>query len=179
MRINEIAQLLLSDIAVIEGITCFNVTDEPDPSNDDDWPDGMPMAERKSLKTDAAKRVVPIHPSLLDLGLLSYVETLRRAGHTRLFPDLSPEGRDGPGQAASKQFGRYLDRIKLTDKQLVFHSFRHGVVSRLRRMDIPRELRKLVVGHSAVGDTHDSYGDIESDYSWVFRPIVTARSGRS
>ena len=121
------------------------------------------MAERKSLKTNAAKRVAPIHSSLKDLGLLSYAEMLRHAGHARLFPDLSAEGRDGPGQAASKQFGRYLDRIKLTDKQPVFHSFRHGVVSRHRRMDIPRELRKLIVGYSAVDDTHDGYGDVESD----------------
>jgi len=165
MRINEISQLLISDLVVIGGITCFNVTDEPDPSNDDDWPEGMLVAERKSLKTNAAKRLVPIHPALLDLGLSSYVEMLRHAGHSRLLPDLSADGRDGPGQAASKQFGRYLDRINLKDTQLVFHSFRHGVVSRLRRMDVPRELRKLLVGHSTVEDTHDSYGLVEHDYS--------------
>jgi integrase len=165
MRINEIAQLLLSDITVIDGVTCFNVTDELDPADDDDWPEDMPVAERKSLKSDAAKRQVPIHPELLDLGLLSYAQALREVGHKRLFPELSAEGRDGPGQAASKHFGRYLDQIKLKDKQLVFHSFRHGVISRLRRIDIPKELRKLVVGHSAVDDTHDGYGDVESDYS--------------
>ncbi len=165
MRINEIAQLTLSDIAIIDGIQCFNVTDEPDPTDDDDWPEGMPVAERKSLKTDAAKRIVPIHPKVLELGLLDYVQTLRKAGHKRLFPELSPDLRDGPGQAASKQFGRYLDKINLKDEQLVFHSFRHGVVSRLRRKDIPRELRKLVVGHSAVEDTHDGYGEVERDYS--------------
>lgn len=58
-----------------------------------------------------------------------------------------------------------MNRIKLTDKRLVFHSFRHGTVSRLRQVDIPRELRKRLVGPSAVEDTHDSYGLVEQDYS--------------
>jgi hypothetical protein len=100
------------------------------------------------------------------LGLLTYAHTLRHAGQTRLFPDLATENHDGPGQPASKQFGRYLNRLNLTDKRLVFHSFRHGAVEHLRRhTDLPRELRKLVVGHSPSEDTHDSYGTIEKSYS--------------
>lgn len=163
MRINEIAQLLLSDLTVIDGINCFNVTDEPDPHDEDDKQE---IARRKSIKTEAGKRVVPIHPKLIELGLLSYAQTLRQAGHIRLFPDLATENRDGPGQPASKQFGRYLNRLKLTDRRLVFHSFRHGAVEHLRRhTDLPRELRKLVVGHSPYEDTHDSYGTVEASYS--------------
>lgn len=163
MRINEIAQLLLSDLTVIDGIDCFNVTDEPDPNDEEDKQE---IARRKSVKTEAGKRVVPIHPKLIELGLLSYAHTLRHAGHTRLFPDLATENRDGPGQPASKQFGRYLNRLKLTDRRLVFHSFRHGAVENLRRhTDLPRELRKIVVGHSPYEDTHDSYGTIEKTYT--------------
>jgi integrase len=163
MRINEIAQLWLSDLTVIDGIDCFNVTDEPDPNDEDDKQE---LARRKSVKTEAGKRVVPIHPKLIELGLLSYAHTLRQAGHIRLFPDLVTENRDGPGQPASKQFGRYLNRLKLTDRRLVFHSFRHGAVEHLRRhTDLPRELRKLVVGHSPYEDTHDGYGSVEKSYS--------------
>jgi integrase len=163
MRINEIAQLLLSDLTVIDGIECFNVTDEPDPNDEDDKQE---LARRKSVKTEAGKRVVPIHPKLIELGLLSYAQTLRQAGHTRLFPDLATDNRDGPGQPASKQFGRYLNRLKLTDRRLVFHSFRHGAVEHLRgHTDLPRELRKLVVGHSPYEDTHDGYGNVEKSYS--------------
>jgi integrase len=163
MRINEIAQLSLSDLAVIDGINCFNVTDEPDPNDEDDQQE---LARRKTLKTEAAKRIVRMHPKLIELGLLAYADTLRRAGHTRLFPDLATDNRDGPGQPAFKQFGRYLNRIGLSDKRLVFHSFRHGVVEKLRpHTEIPKELRKLVVGHSPIEETHDNYGTIEKSYS--------------
>jgi integrase len=163
MRINEIAQLLLADLTVIDGIHCFNVTDEPDPNDEEDKKE---IALRKSVKTEAGKRVVPIHPKLIELGLLTYAETLQQAGHARLFPDLATDNRDGPGQPASKQFGRYLDRLKLTDRRLVFHSFRHGAVEHLRRhKDLPRELRQLVVGHSPYEDTHDTYGTVEKSYS--------------
>jgi integrase len=159
MRINEIAQLLLSDLIVRDGIRCFNVTDAPDPEEERDL-----LGRAKSLKTDAAKRVVPVHTQLVELGLFDYADILRAAGHIRLFPDLEGS-RDGPGQPASKQFARYCDRINLSDDSLVFHSFRHGAVGRMRSARVPKELRKVVVGHSALEDTHDGYGDIQNDYS--------------
>ncbi|WP_343732087.1 site-specific integrase [Duganella sp.] len=159
MRINEIAQLELSDLVTLDGIPCFNVTDSPDPEEEPEA-----AARAKTIKTDAGRRIVPIHARLVALGLLAYADALRTAGHTRLFPDLVG-GRDGPGQPASKQFGRYCDRIKLTDPELVFHSFRHGAVGRMRSAKVPKELRMVVVGHSASEDTHDDYGDIQNDYS--------------
>jgi integrase len=159
MRINEIAQLLLSDLAVLDGVQCFNVTDTPDP---DEEPEET--ARAKTIKTEAGRRIVPVHARLVELGLMAYADTLRSAGHSRLFPDLVG-GRDGPGQPASKQFGRYCDRINLNDSELVFHSFRHGAVGRMRSAKVAKELRMVVVGHSAAEDTHDDYGDIQNDYS--------------
>lgn len=159
MRINEIAQLLLSDLVMLDGVHCFNVTDSPDP---DEEPEEA--ARAKTIKTEAGKRIVPVHAQLIELGLWAYADALKSAGHSRLFPDLVG-GRDGPGQPASKQFGRYCDRIKLTDAELVFHSFRHGAVGRMRSAKVAKELRMVVVGHSAAEDTHDDYGDIQNDYS--------------
>lgn len=159
MRINEIAQLLMSDLVMLDGVHCFNVTDAPDP---DEEPEEA--ARAKSVRTAAGKRIVPLHARLIGLGFLKYVEAVRSAGHTRIFPDLVG-GRDGPGQPASKQFGRYCDTVKLTDSELVFHSFRHGAIGRMRSAKVLRELRMVVVGHCATEDTHDDYGDIQNDYS--------------
>ena len=156
MRINEIAQLTLADIVARDGIACFHVTD-----GDSDEIQGR---RAKRVKTDAGRRVVPIHDALVDLGLLDYLHTVRQDGHSVLFPELVG-GRDGPGQAASKQFGRYCDRVGLSDPGLVFHSFRHGAVGRMRAAGIAKELRKIVIGHSAAEDTHDTYGDIKNDFS--------------
>jgi hypothetical protein len=40
----------------------------------------------KHLKRSDYSRVVPIHPFLIDLGLLDRIERLRAVGKTRLFP---------------------------------------------------------------------------------------------
>lgn len=159
MRINEIAQLELSDINEYDRILCFNVTDLPDPNEEAEL-----IAPSKRVKTDAGKRLVPVHHKLKELGLTDYIAMLRSAGHSRLFPDLT-SGRDGPGQPASKHFGRYCDKVGLKNPELVFHSFRHGAVGRMRSAKVEKELRKAVVGHSLLEDTHDGYGDINNDHS--------------
>lgn len=155
MRINEIAQLEVADIVTRDAVICFNVTDQP--SSDDNA-----RASNKKIKTGAGRRIVPVHHALISLGLLDYVRDLNRLGQTRIFPDLSI-GRDGPGQPASKHFARLCDRIGLTDPALVFHSFRHGAIGRMRAAGIPKETRMVVVGHSATEDTHDGYGDMQND----------------
>lgn len=156
MRINEIAQLELRDIVLHDGIACFHVTDD-----DDDEAQGR---RSKRVKTDAGRRIVPVHDALVDLGLLDYAHSVHREGHKVLFPELIG-GRDGPGQPASKQFARYCDRVGLRDSALVFHSFRHGAVGRMRAAGMAKELRMIVVGHSPADDTHDAYGDIKNDFS--------------
>ena len=156
MRINEIAQLALADMVSRDGIVCFHVTD-------DDIEEAQGR-RAKRVKTDAGRRIVPVHDDLVNLGLLDYIQAVRQDGYNVLFPELIG-GRDGPGQPASKYFARYCDRVGLRDPGLVFHSFRHGAVGRMRSAGIAKELRMVVVGHSAAEDTHDGYGDIKNDFS--------------
>jgi integrase len=160
MRINEIAQLEVADIVSHDGTMCFHVTDAGADETQD--------RRAKRVKTDAGRRIVPVHDALVSLGLLDYVQTLRKDGHSVLFPELNG-GRDGPGQPASKHFARYCDRVGLRDPGLVFHSFRHGAVGRMRTAGIAKELRMVVVGPSPAEDTHDGYGDIKNDFSIVDR----------
>jgi integrase len=156
MRINEIAQLEVADIAPLGDVLCFHVNDD---GNDDEH-----GRRTKRVKTDAGRRIVPIHDALEGLGLLDYVQIIRKAGYKNLFPELIG-GRDGPGQAASKQFARYCDRVGLSDPALVFHSFRHGAIGRMRAAGIAKQLSMVVVGHSPSEDVHDGYGDIKNDFS--------------
>lgn len=160
MRINEIAQLGLADIGLRDGIVCFHVTDV----GDDDDEDAAQGRRAKRVKTNAGRRIVPVHDALIHLRLLDYVKMLHQDGHRDLFPELIG-GRDGPSQPASKHFARYCDRVGLCDPELVFHSFRHGAVGRMRAAGIAKELRMVVVGHLAAEDIHDSYGDIKNDFS--------------
>jgi hypothetical protein len=38
------------------------------------------------FKTPAAQRVIPVHPELIKIGFLLYVEEVRQGGHDRLCP---------------------------------------------------------------------------------------------
>jgi len=164
MRINEIAQLEVEDVVTLENVICFNVTDLP--SSEDN-----PAGPSKKVKTSAGRRMVPVHTALIALGFLDYVRAIHDLAQTRIFPDLVG-GRDGPGQPASKFFGRLCDRLGLTDPDLVFHSFRHGAIGRMRGAGVAKEIRMVVVGHSAAEDTHDGYGDRLNDFSIADRKLA-------
>ena len=161
-RLNEIAQLRLSDIVEVDGIKCFNITE--DGSEDDEDQDYLP----KSVKTYAAERFVPIHTRLIELGLLEYVEKAKAQGYTMLFEDLK-HAKHKYGAVASKWFASYCDKVGLADEALTFHGFRHGAVGHLRRKHVPKDIRLVVLGHSAAEDTHDNYGDIRGDISILDR----------
>jgi len=116
-RINEICQLRLDDIRQTStGVWFFDITDE---------------AEDQSVKTANSRRNVPIHASLMDLGLLDWVGALRAAGHERLFPELTYDAIKGYSKAAVKWFSRYLGGFGWPrDGRKTFHSFRHTFLSR-------------------------------------------------
>ncbi|WP_225917304.1 hypothetical protein [Pseudomonas xanthosomatis] len=74
-RTNEIAQLDTADIKSVDGHPCF-----------DFCADDIDVPEAKRIKTDEA-RLVPIHPRLLELGFLEYVNGQRQAKQKKLFGD--------------------------------------------------------------------------------------------
>lgn len=149
-RLNEIAQLQLSDVREIDGFLCFDVTD----AGDDE--DGEATA--KQLKTEAAKRVVPVHPELIALGLPNYVAGLRSKGTVRLFPTFKRDVNNGWG----RQLGRwandtFLVKLGYKTKRVVFHSFRHTLITRLSQAGVQEPIVKALVGHEQQGVTQTSY----------------------
>lgn len=71
--------LFLHEIVVADGLDCISV----------------PMGGRRGFE-----RLVPVHPELIRLGFLEYVEALRAEGETGLFPEL----RRASGQIAADVF---------------------------------------------------------------------------
>ena len=139
LRINEVAQLELSDFSEVDGIPVISVNAD---------------GEGKRLKNSNARRTVPVHPELIGLGLLEHVDGLRKRGAKRLFPDL-PQGRDGYGQAASKWFARFREKLGLKHS---YHSLRHSVASKLREADVAPEDVADLLGHSrGTGETTARY----------------------
>lgn len=138
LRQEEICQLHLTDIQASNGIHYFDINDKPP----------------RHLKNDAAIRQVPIHPELGRLGLLKYVEQVKRQGHDRIFPALEPGGADRRfGHAFSKWFTRYRQDTGLYQKRLDFHSFRHTATTLMHQAEVERAVLDHVTGHETPGET--------------------------
>ena len=88
------------------------------------------------MKTEAARRLVPLHSELLRLGFFDYVQDIAAKGKNRIFPEISKEKHWGT--TASKWFTRYRRKVGVPDldnlgRAKVFHSFRKTVVTQLRQ----------------------------------------------
>ena len=155
-RLGELAQLDLKDFVSVDGIDCIDVNDIE--AAEDVEVEGR----RKRVKTKNAKRLVPIHPELIRLGLLRYVESLREKKQVHFFPELSRTRRDGPAQAASNWFQRFRARVGITTKQeTVFHSFRHGFITNLLDAGVTPYLVAPIVGHEGELITGKIYWNVK------------------
>lgn len=128
-RVNEIAQLFVQDIEEIAGI----------------W--GMHI--RRQTKNKSSRRFVPLHPELIRLGFLDYVNDVRQARFEHVFPGLT-WGENGPGDVIGDWFNRtYLRKTcGITNPAKVFHSFRHTFATAAERAGIPDGRIAQLTGHS-------------------------------
>lgn len=67
--------------------------------------DGIPLIRIRDGKTENGRRYIAVHPKLIELGSLRYVEEVRAAGHKRVLFD-APIGRRTPGKRASELVNR-------------------------------------------------------------------------
>lgn len=176
MRRGEICQLSLSDLR--------QETDRDElagvGSREPVWVfDVTAQGEQQRVKTDAGKRLVPIHPFLIDgLGLLDYRDwVVRENPQTRqLFPEVRFHPKHGWGNPVGEWFTRYRRELGIGAKagersQKVFHSFRHTVIHHLVRIALANtQLVQAVVGHEEKG------GDIgvTARYAGEY-PVATLR----
>ncbi|MDE1645500.1 site-specific integrase [Klebsiella pneumoniae] len=147
-RINELCQLYLTDIREDKnGVAYidFNL-DAPDKVMDEEAQAGGD----KSLKTVNAIRQVPIHPRLIELGLLEYVDALKAAGYDRLFPELKHNKIKGYRAAASKWFNEKYFGQTLgfpRDGKKTFHSLRHTFINAVDAFESNERMIAQLVGH--------------------------------
>jgi integrase len=107
LRQGEAVRLRVENFEEIDGVLCV----APDPE------------EGETLKTEASKRVVPVHSHLVDLGLMDFVEEQRAAGEKFLFPRAA--GLNKPEGALADWFPKYRTRVGVSGKKKTFHSLRH------------------------------------------------------
>lgn len=149
-RQNEICQLLTADIKEEGGIPYISILNEDDAGN-----------IVKSLKNENSRRKIPIHPRLIGLGFLDYVEQRKKSGAAVLFVRGS---RHEPltGAVYTKLFQRFNRGKITTDPKKVFHSFRHLVQNELKQREVPEAVYHSIVGHSSDNEMDRVYTE---DYS--------------
>ncbi|WP_409307832.1 tyrosine-type recombinase/integrase [Pseudomonas putida] len=141
-RLEELCQLRVDDFIEQQGIQCIRIDDS---------------REGQNLKNASSRRVLPLHPVLLDLGLLQHVESVKATSADRLFPELEAV-RGKLGHAPSKWFGRYKTKLGITDSRKTFHSFRHTLIDDLRDAGVQDSLIKRIAGHEDSAVTFSVYG---------------------
>lgn len=160
-RLNELGQLRVIDVlqegylrdGVKELAWVIRITSDEE--------DGL------RLKNQSSDRRVPVHDALLKLGFLQYVESTRVSGQPKLFPLLKPDRYGSVTAYWGKWFGSYLRRQGVTDRKIVFHSFRHTFKHYARDSGIPKSVNDAITGHAS-GDVADDYGSLD----YPIKPLV-------
>ena len=140
MRANEIATLEVEDVRLSElGYA------------------GKPHFRIKAGKTDNAKREVPIHPKLIELGFADYVAKIASAGHKRVFPDWKqPKGKLYSSGASQKNFNTHVVSC-CDDDNVSFHTFRHTMKNAMAKARIPEQYQRAILGHEKLDRDADYF----------------------
>lgn len=140
MRLDEACQLYKEDIIKVNAVWCFDVNDCKD----------------KKLKNLSSKRIIPVHPSLIDMGLLVYVAQC--AEGERLWSNLKWCKVNGYSNSLGKWYQRFNRQYITQDKFKTFHSLRHSFADGLKQQGIQKELIMELMGHSDNSMTMGRYG---------------------
>ena len=170
MRENEICQLMIDDIICHKGIPCVVARKEPEFG--------------QHTKTSSSTRMIPIHPDILKLGFLDFVnrrrgdrdnlttgpvQDVKHIRHQQVFQSMTYSVRQ---QLFTKNFKSFFAKFKFQiiagkkyksdfekkyDESKTFHSFRHSCISKMNnRCKIPYVV-KYLDGHSLSGETDRRY----------------------
>ena len=121
--------------------------------------DDVPESHRRTLKTGASVRRVPVAPELIELGLLRFAEWVRTPDNIMFFPTLRKDWHGKLSGSFGKFFGRYLRDLEIDDRRKVLYSFRHNMKDTLEAAGFPPKYLKRFLGHtSGDGTVTDGYG---------------------
>ena len=118
------------------------------------------IEDLRNLKTNSAGRVIPIHPLLIELGLLDRLLYLRKVGVERLFPEWEEYTRgDGTtrwSQPITKSWQYVKKILKVVRADFTLYSTRHLMADWLDNSAIVQRTRNRILGH--VNDVPGGYG---------------------
>jgi len=166
-RVNEICQLHMEDIKIVDDLWCFDINKNPNSKGE----------KVKSVKNKPSIRIVPMHPALIEFGLLDYYKKVEKMKEERLFYQLNL-GKNGYTKNVEYYFSVLKKRYWANTKKS-FHSTRHIFIDKLKKLYGNSEKRKAITGRCYDGDIdNESYGhdqlpkDLIDDISKVTYPEI-------
>lgn len=143
MRMEEILQLGPDDFGTDKGIPTLTIQ----------------HTIVNGVKTLSSARTLPVHPQLVELGLLKLVELRKKACHIRLFPFLNRGKQKGTFSANfSKTFAYYRKTNECYWPGLDFHALRTTFHHDLLGDDKSDAIRCRLMGHTRTDEGDQSYG---------------------
>lgn len=147
-RREELAQLKPSEVFCESGVWCLSIL----ATGDDD-------GGKRGVKTLGSRRVVPLHPDLLERGFLQYVDSVPADGP--LFPSLTPDPLGYFGTNFGKRWAVYLrTTVKLDSPASPVHGFRHTFKTMARQVAIPEDVHDAITGHARGSGIARDYGEM-------------------
>lgn len=150
LRMQEVLQLHVDDFGTEDGHPYLLVC----------------LRHGNQIKSYSGQRKLPIHPNLIELGLLDLVERRKNERKAYLFPDL-PRGQSKGTQAelASKAFGHYRKRHNVFFPGLDFHALRTTFHTHLRSSHVPDSEVRRLMGHAPLDEGERNYSQSLRCYS--------------
>jgi site-specific recombinase XerD len=153
-RLNEIASLTVNDIMYDEAseISYISITSDE--------------GDAKTLKTEAAKRYVPIHSALLKNEFMAFVEKRKLAiskkkqgqYQERLLPNLSHDNNGKWGRKLGRWVNEsFLPALELKTEKKTLHSLRHSFITGLNAAGVELNVIQSIVGHESSTVTIQNY----------------------
>lgn len=141
LRLNEACQLFSDDLQVTDGVPALRIA----------------HSERRGQTTKKNDtRVVPVHPTLIDMGILKLFQTTGEPA--RIFPNITLDRYGSATNAYSKWFSREAKKQGVLTRGVVFHSFRHSYADALRRAGVTDERADALGGWGSKGTARRGYG---------------------
>jgi hypothetical protein len=142
-RANEMACLPVSNIGIEDGINYIEFKHD--------------VANNVLLKNSASNRRIAMHPDLIKLGFLDYIDDLKALGLNRVFPCLPLDDKKKRERYVSRDVNDYLKVIGVwKTREKVLHSFRDTLISLMADNRAHFEYRHDYTGHSRSNGTTQS-----------------------
>src|SRR5450631_4500829 len=164
MRLNEFAQLRTGDLIEHNGRPHLRVVCIQDPEEDDDLtaPSIAPAQapDDRRVKSASARRFIPVHPLLIEIGFLDFIRSrVRKGGVASVFRECKPDKYGYYSGPLGKRLNGKTTKagVKKTRQKSVY-SLRHNFSDACDSGGIPERTKNKFMGHLITG-TAGIYGN--------------------